>query len=110
MRLIALQSIDELGERRRRIVKHGEPFSIPRGTQTRPAGSLDGGARRLQVLARDPDEASGDQRLDGVMAEISLTDGRRNRQVLAALSQIFNRIEGIPRRPRQASVARRQSS
>lgn len=73
--LIALQGVDDPGERRRRAVKRGRTAlealdALKIGLL---AGTLDGAAlARLKVAAPELVEASGDARLDAILSEIEL--------------------------------------
>src|SRR3984885_5722936 len=73
--LIALQGIEEPAERRRRAVKHGRRAldALDELKLGLLAGTLDQGTLlRLKTVAADLKDGSGDDRLDGVLAEIDL--------------------------------------
>jgi hypothetical protein len=73
--LIALQGLEEPGERRRRAVKHGRRAldALDELKLGLLAGNLDQGTLlRLKSIAADLKDGSGDDRLDQVMAEIDL--------------------------------------
>jgi hypothetical protein len=73
--LIALQGIEEPAERRRRAVKHGRRAldALDELKLGLLAGTLDQGTLlRLKSVAADLKDGSGDNRLDGVLAEIDL--------------------------------------
>src|ERR1700690_618461 len=73
--LIALQGIEEPVERRRRAVKHGRRAldALDELKLGLLAGTLDQATMlRLKSVAADLHDASGDDRLDVVMAEIDL--------------------------------------
>jgi hypothetical protein len=73
--LIALQGIEEPGERRRRAVKQGRRAldALDELKIGLLAGSLDQGTLlRLKAVAGDLKDSSGDNGLDAVLAEIDL--------------------------------------
>jgi class II flagellar assembly regulator FliX len=73
--LIALQGIEDPVERRRRAVKHGRRAldALDELKLGFLAGTLDQGTMlRLKAVAADLQEASGDDRLDSVLAEIDV--------------------------------------
>lgn len=73
--LIALQSVEDATERRRRIARRGQRAldALEELKLSLLAGGLDPAAMaRLQSIAGALAEPSGDDRLDGVMAEIGL--------------------------------------
>ncbi len=73
--LIALQGIEDPVERRRRAVKHGRRAldALDELKLGLLAGTLDQGTMlRLKAVAADLHDASGDDRLDAVLAEIDL--------------------------------------
>lgn len=73
--LMALQGLDEPGERRRRTVKRGRSAldALDELKVGLLAGALDPGAlARLKLIAGTLLEDSGDPRLDAIMAEIEL--------------------------------------
>ncbi len=73
--LIALQGIEDPVERRRRAVKHGRRAldTLDEVKLGLLAGSLDQATMlRLKAVAADLHDASGDDRLDQVLAEIDL--------------------------------------
>jgi Class II flagellar assembly regulator len=73
--LIALQGIEDPVERRRRAVKHGcrALDALDELKLGLLAGTLDQGTMlRLKAVAADLQDASGDDRLDSVLAEIDL--------------------------------------
>jgi hypothetical protein len=73
--LIALQGIEEPAERRRRAVRHGRRAldALDELKLGLLAGTLDQGTLlRLKSIAADLQDGSGDDRLDGVLAEIEL--------------------------------------
>ena len=73
--LIALQGIEEPAERRRRAVKHGRRAldALDELKLGLLAGTMDQGTLlRLKSVAADLKDGSGDERLDGVLAEIDL--------------------------------------
>jgi hypothetical protein len=73
--LIALQGIEDPLERRRRVVKHGRRAldALDEVKLGLLAGTLDQATMlRLKSVAADLKEGSGDERLDGVLAEIDL--------------------------------------
>jgi hypothetical protein len=73
--LIALQGVGEPTERRRRAVKQGRRAldALDELKLGLLAGSLDQGTLlRLKSVAADLKEGSGDDKLDGVLAEIDL--------------------------------------
>jgi hypothetical protein len=73
--LIALQSVEDSTERRRRSVRRGQTAldALDELKLGLLAGALDAGAlARLENLSAGLGEASGDAGLDGVMAEIRL--------------------------------------
>jgi hypothetical protein len=73
--LIALQGIEEPAERRRRAVKHGRRAldALDELKLGLLAGTLDQGTLlRLKTVVADLKDGSGDDRLDGVLAEIDL--------------------------------------
>jgi hypothetical protein len=73
--LIALQGIEDPTERRRRVVRHGRRAldALDEVKLGLLAGTLDQAAMlRLKSVATDLKEGSGDERLDGVLAEIDL--------------------------------------
>ena len=73
--LLALQAVDDVGERRRRAVRRGRSAldaldAIKVGLL---AGTLDTAAlTKLRAAAADASDASGDSQLDGILAEIEL--------------------------------------
>lgn len=73
--LIALQGVEDPVERRRRAVKHGRRAldALDELKVGLLAGTLDQGTMlRLKSVAADLQDASGDGRLDQVLAEIDL--------------------------------------
>ena len=73
--LIALQGVEDPVERRRRAVKHGRRAldALDELKLGLLAGTLDQATMlRLKSAAADLQDASGDDRLDAVMAEIDL--------------------------------------
>ncbi len=73
--LIALQGIEDSAERRRRAVKNGRRAldALDELKLGLLAGTLDQGTMlRLKAVAADLHDASGDDRLDAVLAEIDL--------------------------------------
>jgi hypothetical protein len=73
--LIALQGIEEPAERRRRAVKHGRRAldALDELKIGLLSGGIDQGTLlRLRSVAGDLKDSSGDDRLDGVLAEIDL--------------------------------------
>jgi hypothetical protein len=73
--LIALQGIEEPVERRRRAVKHGRRAldALDELKLGLLSGALDQGTLlRLKSVAADLKDASGDEKLDQVLAEIDL--------------------------------------
>jgi hypothetical protein len=73
--LIALQGIEDPIERRRRVVRHGRRAldALDEVKLGLLAGTLDQATMlRLKSVAADLKEGSGDERLDGVLAEIDL--------------------------------------
>jgi hypothetical protein len=73
--LIALQGIEEPAERRRRAVKHGRRAldALDELKIGLLSGGIDQGTLlRLKSVAGDLKDSSGDDRLDGVLAEIDL--------------------------------------
>ena len=73
--LIALQGIEEPAERRRRAVKHGRRAldALDELKIGLLSGGIDQGTLlRLKSVAGDLKDSSGDDRLDGVLAEIEL--------------------------------------
>jgi Class II flagellar assembly regulator len=73
--LIALQGIEEPVERRRRAVKHGRRAldALDELKLGLLSGALDQGTLlRLKAVAADLKDASGDEKLDQVLAEIDL--------------------------------------
>jgi hypothetical protein len=73
--LIALQGIEDPLERRRRVVRHGRRAldALDELKLGLLAGTLDQATMlRLKSAAVDLKEGSGDERLDGVLAEIDL--------------------------------------
>lgn len=73
--LIALQGVEDPTERRRRAVRHGRRAldALDELKLGLLAGTLDQGTLlRLKTVATDLKDGSGDDRLDGVLAEIDL--------------------------------------
>lgn len=73
--LIALQGIEDPAERRRRVVRHGRRAldALDEVKLGILSGTLDQATMlRLQSVAADLKEGSGDERLDAVLAEIDL--------------------------------------
>jgi hypothetical protein len=76
--LIALQGVQDPGERRRRAVKYGRRAlaALDELKIGLLAGTLDRGTMlRLKAAAADLQESSGDARLDQLLAEIDLRVG-----------------------------------
>jgi hypothetical protein len=73
--LLALQAVDEIGERRRRAVRRGRSAldALDALKVSLLAGTIDASALvKLKGAAAEARDASGDPKLDGILAEIEL--------------------------------------
>lgn len=76
--LLALQAVDDVGERRRRAVRRGRSAldALDALKVGLLAGTLDAAAlAKLKAAATEAGDVSGDPRLDGILAEIELRAG-----------------------------------